>query len=60
MCVGETRAAGTEGQRWETLKGEIGRFRLRGWGAGQRVTGVPASLSLELHSPSISTAALSN
>lgn len=32
MCVGETRAAGTEGQRRETLKGEIGRFRL--WGMG--------------------------
>lgn len=32
MGVGETRAAGTEGQRRETLKGEIGRLRLGGMG----------------------------
>ena len=32
MGVGETRAAGTEGQRRGTLKGEIGRLRLGGDG----------------------------
>lgn len=60
MGVGETRAAGTEARGGRPSRGRLGGSGSGGWGAGQRVTGVPASLSLELHSPSISTAALSN